>query len=47
MEKKYHSFINIILYLRKFHYGDVDSRLVEEDMFKNDIKEAVSFMNID
>lgn len=38
MEKKYHSFANIILYLRNFHYGIEDSHLVEEDLIRNQIK---------
>jgi len=28
MEKKYHSFTNIILYLRTFHYGSEDTILL-------------------
>jgi hypothetical protein len=41
MEKKYHSFPNIILYLRKFHYGSEDTKMVEEDMANNNINETM------
>ena len=37
MEKKYHSFANIIFFLRKFHYGCEDTTSLEEDLINNQI----------
>jgi hypothetical protein len=45
MEKKYHSFLNIILFLRKFHYGSEDAKMMEEDMANNNINETMVLIN--
>lgn len=38
MEKKFSSFLNIILFLRRSHYGSEDERGVLEDMESNEIR---------
>lgn len=40
MEKKYHTFPNILLYLRKFHYDSEDPKMVEKDMANHQINDA-------
>lgn len=46
MEKKFHSFPNIILYLRKLHYGFEDTHLLEEDLQKNSISISGGLMEV-
>jgi hypothetical protein len=45
MEKKYFSFPNIALYLRKLHYNSDDARMVE-DMATNNVTEKIEILDV-
>ena len=45
MEKKYHSFPNILLFLRKSHYSTEDTHSIYEDMINNQITEIGTLLS--